>query len=61
MAIYKRHGSPKTGVVFSRIDYMGDSNPILTEYNLIAVGFNGMIDKVQNLFNLIKDPNTNEN
>ena len=52
-SIYQRHGAPKTGVACCRIDYMGDENPNLVEYNLMSVGLNGMSDQCQNLHTLL--------
>jgi len=58
LEIYKSQGAPKIGMASTRIDYMGDENPFLVEFNLMSVGLNGMSDRVQTLHNSIKQ---NEN
>lgn len=42
------------GVTCIRIDYMGDEQPELVEFNLMSVGLNGMSDAVQRLADLYK-------
>lgn len=39
----------------TRIDYMGDENPNLVEFNLMSVGLNGITDRVQEVTNLVKN------
>lgn len=47
--IYTKNPNPTVGVACVRVDYMGDSNPQLVEYNLMSVGLNGMSDRIQKL------------
>jgi hypothetical protein len=51
--IYLKCDKPTTGITCARIDYMGDHQPSLVEFNLMSVGLNGISDRVQDLQNII--------
>ena len=54
-SIYEKHyKQDEVGVASTRVDYMGDENPNLVEFNLMSVGLNGITDRVQELTNTLK-------
>lgn len=49
----KKENSETVRIACTRVDYMGDEDPRLVEFNLMSVGLNGNSDKVQELGEIV--------
>lgn len=58
LSIYSKSNHGRLGVACARIDYMGDEEPLLVQFNLMSVGLNGMSDRVQTLHKILNKYNS---